>query len=371
MALQRGKKAYLQGEVIFDVTDTTATASDVAEGKIFYDADGVRTEGTATVGGYSINDWLKKNVVTEITAEDLAGITTNSQDSAKVTGLLEDQEALTTVTIPNTFTFIPQNFCFGCSNLTTFNFAESPIDTSSFVINDGAFESCFELVEITIPSYVTSISSSAFRYDAKLNIINYGSTQANWNTISGGVNFFTTTNAVVHCTDGDIYFNVPVGNVVLTYSDNSTENIPTGALMGDILPRENASGYKVTSIVIPEGVTEIQTGALMAFDELTSISLPSTLTTIGEFAIGMNPSLMSVTIPTNVTEVRTEFITAMSNSASVTLLPTTPPSGIESCIFQDDTWQQGTYTIYVPSASLTTYQNTCFMVTSSRFQAIV
>ena len=38
-----------------DVTDTTATASDVASGKYFYTASGVRTQGTASGGGGSAN----------------------------------------------------------------------------------------------------------------------------------------------------------------------------------------------------------------------------------------------------------------------------------------------------------------------------
>ena len=37
-----------------DVTDTTATASDVASGKYFYGVDGARTLGTATIGGGSV-----------------------------------------------------------------------------------------------------------------------------------------------------------------------------------------------------------------------------------------------------------------------------------------------------------------------------
>lgn len=38
-----------------DVTDTTATASDVASGKYFYTSSGVRTQGTASGGGGSAN----------------------------------------------------------------------------------------------------------------------------------------------------------------------------------------------------------------------------------------------------------------------------------------------------------------------------
>lgn len=37
-----------------DVTDTTAEASDVASGKYFYDSSGVRTQGTSSGGGGSV-----------------------------------------------------------------------------------------------------------------------------------------------------------------------------------------------------------------------------------------------------------------------------------------------------------------------------
>ncbi len=38
-----------------DVTDTTATASDVASGKYFYTSSGVRTQGTSSGGGGSVS----------------------------------------------------------------------------------------------------------------------------------------------------------------------------------------------------------------------------------------------------------------------------------------------------------------------------
>lgn len=44
-------KVVLDGTTLMDISDTTATASDVAQGKYFYTAAGVKTAGTASGGG--------------------------------------------------------------------------------------------------------------------------------------------------------------------------------------------------------------------------------------------------------------------------------------------------------------------------------
>ena len=45
------KVVQSDGTTLIDITDTTATASDVASGKYFYSAAGARTLGTGTGGG--------------------------------------------------------------------------------------------------------------------------------------------------------------------------------------------------------------------------------------------------------------------------------------------------------------------------------
>lgn len=44
-------KVVYDGTTLIDLTNTTASASDVASGKYFYTASGVRTQGTASGGG--------------------------------------------------------------------------------------------------------------------------------------------------------------------------------------------------------------------------------------------------------------------------------------------------------------------------------
>lgn len=61
-----------------DVTDTTAAAADVASGKYFYTAAGVKTQGTASGGGGGIGTLLKTEVLGNISISS-----TNNTDTGK------------------------------------------------------------------------------------------------------------------------------------------------------------------------------------------------------------------------------------------------------------------------------------------------
>ena len=66
-----------------DVTDTTAAASDVAQCKYFYTADGTRTEGTSSGGGAAVvvtdtTDPVTGGTIKTITAVDISGDTVDA-----------------------------------------------------------------------------------------------------------------------------------------------------------------------------------------------------------------------------------------------------------------------------------------------------
>ena len=106
----------------------------------------------------------------------------------------------------------------------------------------------------------------------------------------------------------------------------------------------------LTSVTIPESVTEIGGSAFSVCSGLTSVMIPNSVTTIGDVAFYNCSSLTSVTIPNSVTSIGSSAFSGCSGMTSITCYATTPPS-LGSNGFSD-------YTIplYIPKGSVIKYK---------------
>ena len=161
-------------------------------------------------------------------------------------------------------------------------------------IGKDAFVYCDNITSVTIPASVTSIGEGAFRLCNKLSTVNYGGTANKWNAISIGNDNDNLTGA-----------NINYAGITWTYNNGTLTISGTG----DVDDYNNSSApwydhrYDTTKIVISNGVTGIGEGAFCYFTELTSVSLPGSLKSIGAYAFRGCSSLKSVVIPDSVTSI--------------------------------------------------------------------
>ena len=152
---------------------------------------------------------------------------------------------LTSITIPNTITIIDVEAFRWCSSLVSINI---PNNVSN--INQNAFVGCDLLSFIEIPSSVTNIGTGAFAqcYFAKEKFINNSA-----------------------CTSKDLWG--------ATIVDKDIDGI---------LIKDNAvvhGRWNVADAIIPQGVTSINDGAFSTSSTLTTVSIPNSVTYIGQFAL--------------------------------------------------------------------------------------
>ena len=193
---------------------------------------------------------------------------------------------MTNITLPNSVTTIGKEAFRHC-RLNSIN-----LPNSLTTIGEAAFEYGGTFTDITIPESVTSIGPRAF-YGCSI-------TNLTWNARNCSSNGDMPTRCLERVTIGDEVVVLP--NYFVNSSKITTVNIPQSVTTIGDWAFNGCSG--LSSITIPESVTRIGGNAFAGCENLTAVEIPDAVNYIGEQAFANDINLGSVTIGKSLTEIR-------------------------------------------------------------------
>ena len=348
-----GEKAFWHCESLTSITMADGITS-IGEGAFSYcyALTGITIPDTVKSIGYEAFEQCKK----------LANVTLSASLTSIGGDAFYDCISLTSIAIPDGVEVISSMAFYNCSSLTSVTIPDSVKCISSY-----AFKNCNSLTSVTIPSGVTEISGSAF-YGCPIKTVKIPSSVTKMSTASFpsttillveegsfAYNFASENNLLYFVISGDeepelytlngvMYYISETGAIAVSYDGSVTDLIIPETIEGypvvDIKKTFQKSKIKkislpstitnlgdhtfyectnLTSITLPDSITSLGAYTFYECTSLTSITLPDSVKSIGEYAFYNCNALLSITIPNGVTSIGYKAFSNCSKLTSVVI----------------------------------------------------
>lgn len=324
------------------------------------------TASAAQEGDFTYVDNGAGITITGYTGSGGAVTIPNSIGGTRVTGVGDSafsrRADLTSVTIPESVTYIDRAAFLGCTGLNNVTIPHGLTD-----IGNEAFEQCTGLTSVTLPNSLSSISPRVFQDCSGLTSVSipnsvttigfmafFGCTGLTSVTIGKGVTDIQLNDAFAHCPSlvsitvdllnpaysslEGVQFNkshtvliqYPEAKVADYVIPESVKTVVSPAFSGSGLRSvtinnslTSVGGFSgctgLTRVTIGSAVTEIEPSAFEGCTGLTSLTMPETVTTIGDQAFYGCTGLTSVSIPNRVTDIGFYAFYGCSGLTSLTI----------------------------------------------------